>query len=62
MNFDEDPLDLFKDDDDGVIETIVLLDDEEEKPVIERTGCGVLLFGVGASVVTGWWLANSYWT
>ena len=59
-DFDEDPLDLLEDDDDGVIETILLLDEDEEKPVLERTGCAVLLFGVRSSVGVGWWAINSY--
>ena len=39
MSFDEDPLDLLEDDEDGVIETILLFDDEEEKGIKVRTGC-----------------------
>lgn len=62
MTDDEDPLDLFDDDGDGVIETILLLDDEEEKPVLQRKGCAVLLVGVGSSFGIGWWAVTNYFT
>ena len=52
-DFDDDPLDLLEDDGDGVIETILM--EEEEKPILERTGCAVLLIGVGSTVGAGWW-------
>jgi hypothetical protein len=48
MSYDEDPLDLFEDDDDGVIETILLFDGEEE-PLSQKTGCVVLILAVGTS-------------
>ena len=57
-DFDEDPLDLLEDDGDGVIETILM--EEEEKPVLQRTGCSVLLLGVSSSVGVGWWVINNY--
>ena len=54
MSHDEDPLDLFDDDGDGVIETI-LLDEEEDKQVQARTGCGILLFGIGSTIAGAVW-------
>lgn len=47
MQHGKDPLDLFEDDDDGVIETILLFDDEEEKPVQAKSGCVVPLMLLG---------------
>ncbi len=55
MSHDEDPLDLFDDDGDGVIETILLLDEEEEKQVEARTGCGMLLFGIVSTLAGAVW-------
>ena len=57
-DFDDDPLDLLEDDGDGVIETILL--EEEEKPVLQRTGCAMVLLGVGSTISLGWWIINSY--
>lgn len=37
--FDEDPLDLLEDDDDGVIEILTVLKEEEENQTQVRTGC-----------------------
>ena len=54
MEHDEDPLDLLEDDGDGVIETILL--EEEEKPILQRTGCAVLLVGTAGLVGGGWWI------
>ena len=61
-DFEDDPLDLLEDDGDGVIETILLLDDEEEKekPILERTGCAVLLIGVSSTVGAGWWCISKF--
>ena len=59
---DEDPLDMLEDDGDGVIETILLFDEEEEKDIQTRTGCSILILGVGASVVgTGWGIFQFLW-
>ena len=55
MSHDEDPLDLFDDDGDGVIETILLLDEEEEKEVQTKTGCGMLLLGIGSTIAGAIW-------
>ena len=39
-DYDEDPLDLLEDDQDGIIEVLTVLNEEqEEKPILERTGC-----------------------
>ncbi|NNK58688.1 MAG: hypothetical protein EX260_05595 [Desulfobulbaceae bacterium] len=56
--FDDDALDLLDDDGDGTIETILM--EEEEKPVLQRTGCAMLLLGAGSAVGAGWWFINSY--
>lgn len=53
--FEDDPLDLL-DDDDGVLETILLFDENEKKPAQARTGCAVLLFGIGSLAGAGWWI------
>jgi hypothetical protein len=47
MQHGKDPLDLFEDDDDGVIETILLFDDEEEKPAQTKSGCVIPLMLLG---------------
>lgn len=48
MNTGEDPLDLFDDDNDGVIETILLFDDQDEtKPAQARSGCVIPLILCG---------------
>ena len=57
-DFEDDPLDLLEDDGDGVIETILM--EEEEKPIQHRTGCVVLLIGVGSSAGAGWWIIGNY--
>jgi hypothetical protein len=54
MSYDEDPLDLFEDDDDGVIETILLFDEEKE-PLPQKTGCAVLILAVGTSAGFCFW-------
>lgn len=56
MNYDEDPLDLFDDDGDGVIETIVLLDEDNEDPKMPKTGCALLCMALGSSGGLGWWV------
>ncbi len=61
MSYDEDPLDLFDDDGDGVIETSLLFDENEEKPVAQKTGCAVLITGIGASGGLGVWYLLNYW-
>lgn len=38
-NFDEDPLDLLQDDDDGVIEVLTVLKEDTENQPQVRTGC-----------------------
>lgn len=61
-DFDEDPLDLFGDDGDGVNEMCLLFDEDEEKgvqgPTIksnDNSGCCVLLFGISSLItVIGW--------
>ena len=44
-DFDDDPLNLLDDDDDGVLDTILLLDEDEKLPVQTNTGClGLVAF------------------
>jgi len=52
-DFDEDPLDLLQDDDDGVNEILTVLNEDEEKPILERTGCLglVALLALPASLI-----------
>lgn len=56
--FEDDPLDLLEDDDDGVIDTILLLDEDEKKPAQAGTGCAVLLFGIASLAGAGWWITT----
>jgi len=60
MSYDEDPLDLFDDDGDGVIETILLFDEDKEKAEAQKTGCAVLLIALGTAGGFGWSLLK-YW-
>jgi len=57
--FEDDPLDLLEDDNDGVLESILLLDEEDRKPKRTGSGCAVLLLGAGSLAGTGWWFFNA---
>jgi len=63
MNYDDDTLDLLDDDGDGVNEMCLFFDKEDDqqkssKPP-QRTGCGVVLLLMGASVIsTGFFLGK----
>ena len=63
-DFDEDPLGLLDDDGDGVIEMGLFFDEDEKnnengnKPP-GKSGCCVLLLGVGTSLLmAGWGIAK----
>ena len=60
MDYDEDPLDLFEDGDDGVIETLLLFEEDEEKPMTQKTGCAILIIGIGSSGGLGLWSLFNY--
>lgn len=53
-DFDEDPLDLLEDDDDGVNETILLFDKdaENQQPTIKNSGCTVVLMILTCSLLS----------
>ena len=53
MNDFDDPLDLFDDDGDGVVE-MSLLEEEERKNTKsdkDSSGCGIVLFLIGSTVI-----------
>ena len=56
MSFDDDPLDLLDDDDDGVIETILLFDEDQNKQQgsgsPQPTGCSVVLILFGTITIS----------
>jgi hypothetical protein len=60
MDCDEDPLDLLEDDGDGVIETCLFFDEDGKdkqsgnKPP-GKSGCCVVLLGVGISLLMAGW-------
>ncbi len=63
-DFDEDPLDLFDDDGDGVIEMCTLFNDEKssggggQRPS-GNSGCCIVLMAMGAAaLMAGWGLTN----
>ena len=61
-DFDSDPLDLIDDGDQGAIE-LSLLEEEKEKQSKEgagknSTGCCVVLFLIGSSVILAGWIVN----
>ena len=64
MNPDEDPLDLLEDDGDGVIEMCLFFDEDAEKKKSQKspqkTGCGVVLLLMGASVISVGFLLGKY--
>ncbi len=61
---DEDPLDLFEDDGDGVNEMCLLFDEDSKrgdpKGQSRGTGCAVVLLLLAASVISGGVLLEKY--
>ncbi len=57
MDFDDDPMDLLEDDDDGVIEMGLFFDEDGNKQNSQKTpqgtGCAVVLFCMGTGVISG---------
>ncbi len=64
MSHDEDPLDLLEDDGDGVNEMCLFFDEdskeENSKRPPQKTGCGVVLLLMGASVITSGFLMGKF--
>ena len=59
-DFDSDPLDMIDDGDQGAVEMSIL---EEEKQSKEgagnnKTGCSVVLFLIGSSLIIAGWFVN----
>ncbi|MDA3971826.1 MAG: hypothetical protein PF442_10795 [Desulfobulbaceae bacterium] len=64
-DFDQDPLDLFDDDGDGVVEMCVLFDEDgkAKKPGSKppnNSGCCVVLLALGASIGMTVWGATRF--